>query len=341
MATATTGKQKKLSPLNRAATLIVAMGAESASSIYKHLQEEEVEALSLAVAKLEKVTPPEMQEIVDDFYGLCTTQKVISEGGVLYARNILEKAFGSQLASSYMDRVANAMQTRAFEFMRKSNYKTLMMMLQNEHPQTIAFVLSYATAEQASKVIAELPKMLQLNVIKRIATLDSVSPEIVQIVEGVLEKRFSSVVSVDMTEIGGINYVADIMNHTDRTTEKFIFDELSKSDPDLSNDIRKLMFVFEDIVMLDDITIQRVLRDVDAQDLAIAIKGSNEDIKNVLLNNISARARENILSDIEYLRNVRMKDVEKAQQSIVDTIRTLEESGEIVISRGGEDMIIA
>lgn len=334
-------KQKKMSSLSRAATVIVAMGTEAASAIYKHLNEEEVEALSLAVAKLEQVTPGDMQEIVDDFYGLCTTQKIISEGGVLYARNILEKAFGSQLASSYMDRVANAMQTRAFEFMRKSNYKTLMMMLQNEHPQTIAFVLSYATAEQASKIIADLPKLLQLNVIKRIATLDSVSPEIVQIVERILEKRFSAVVSVDMTEIGGINYVADIMNHTDRTTEKFIFDELSKSDPDLSNDIRKLMFVFEDIVMLDDMTIQRVLRDVDAQDLAIAIKGSNEDIKNMLLNNISSRARENILSDIEYLRNVRMKDVEKAQQTIVDTIRALEESGEIVISRGGEDSIIA
>lgn len=338
---ATTTKQKKMTSLSRAATVIVAMGTEAASAIYKHLNEEEIEALSLAVAKLEQVTPGEMQEIVDDFYGLCTTQKIISEGGVLYARNILEKAFGSQLASSYMDRVANAMQTRAFEFMRKSNYKTLMMMLQNEHPQTIAFVLSYATAEQASKIIADLPKLLQLNVIKRIATLDSVSPEIVQIVERILEKRFSAVVSVDMTEIGGINYVADIMNHTDRTTEKFIFDELSKSDPDLSNDIRKLMFVFEDIVMLDDMTIQRVLRDVDAQDLAIAIKGSNEDIKNMLLNNISSRARENILSDIEYLRNVRMKDVEKAQQTIVDTIRTLEESGEIVISRGGEDSIIA
>lgn len=338
---AAAGKQRKMSAAGRAAAIVVALGEEQAAAVYKHLREDEVEKLTLEVAKLEKLSPTDMQDIVNDFYGLCTTQKVISEGGVLYARTILEKAFGAQLASSYMERVSNTMQIRAFEFIRKSNYKNLIMMLQNEHPQTIAFVLSYATAEQASKVIAELPKALQLNVIKRIAILESVSPEIVTTVEDVLEKRFSAVVSVDMTEIGGINYVADIMNHTDRTTERFIFDELGKSDPTLSNDIRKLMFVFEDIVHLDDMTIQRVLREVDQQDLAIAVKGSNDEIKNVLLSNISTRAKENILSDIEYLRNVRMRDVEAAQQKIVDTIRTLEETGEIVISRGEEDMIIA
>ena len=282
-----------------------------------------------------------MQNIVDDFYGLCVTQKVISEGGVLYARDVLEKAFGAQLAASYMERISMAMQTMAFEFVRKANYKNIMMMIQNEYPQTIAFVLSYAKAEQASKIISELPTSLQLDVIKRIATLESVSPEIVGIVESTLERRFSSVVSVDMTEIGGVNYVADIINHTDRTTEKRIFDELNKTDPALSENIRKLMFVFEDIINLDDITIQRVLREVETQDLAIAIKGSNEDVKNVLLNNISARAKENILSDIEYLRNVRLRDVEEAQQKIVNVIRHLEETGEIVISRGGGDEIIA
>ena len=333
--------QKKMTAAGRAAAVIVALGAEQASAVYKHLREDEIEKLSIEVAKLERLSPEALQEIVDDFYGLYVTQKVISEGGVLYARDVLEKAFGAQLATSYMDRISQAMQTRAFDFVRKANYKNLMMMLQNEHPQTIAFILSYAKADQASKIIAELPKESQLDVIRRIARLESVSPEIVDTVEKVMEKRFSAVVSVDMTEIGGVNYVADIMNHTDRTTEKHIFDELNKTDPVLSEDIRKLMFVFEDIVNLDDMTIQRVLRDVDSQDLAVAIKGSNEDVKNVLLNNISTRAKENILSDIEYLRNVRMKDVEEAQQRIVNIIRTLEETGEIVISRGGEDEIIA
>lgn len=334
-------RTKKPSALTRAAAVVVALGADDASRVYKYLTDEEVETLSLEVAKLSKMTGTDIQEIVDDFYGLCTTQKVISEGGVLYARNILEKAFGAEKANSYMERVSNAMQTRAFEFLRKANYHNLMMMIQNEHPQTIAFILSYVSAEQASKVIAELPKEVQLDVIRRIATLNSVSPEIVKIVEAMLSERFESLVSVDMTEIGGVNYVADIMNHVDRTTEKSVFDELSKTDPELSTEIRKLMFVFEDIATLDDMTIQRVLRDVDTQDLTIAIKGSSEEIKNLLLGNVSARARENILSDMEYLRNVRLRDVEKAQQKIVDTIRTLEESGEIVVSRGGEDTIIA
>lgn len=332
--------KKALSPITKAAAVVVALGSAQASEVYKHLNEDEIERLTVEVARLSKLTPDEMQDIVDDFYGLCTTQKVISEGGVLYAKNVLEKAFGAQQAVSLMERVSKAMQTRSFEFVRKANYKNLMMMLQTEHPQTIAFVLSYASSDQAAKIIADFPKKLQLDVIKRIATLESVSPDIVSIVEETLEKRFSSVISVDMTEIGGINYVADIMNHIDRTTEKYVFDELSKSDPVLSDDIRKLMFVYEDILTLDDVTVQAVLRVVDAQDLAVAIKGSSEEIKNLLLGNISARARENILSDIEYLRNVRMRDVERAQQKIVETIRALEESGEIVLSRGGEDAII-
>ena len=337
---AKTSNSKKVPSATMAAAVIVALGSAQASEVYKHLSEDEVERLTVEVARLSKLSSEDMQEIVDDFYGLCTTQKMLSEGGVIYAKNVLEKAFGAQQASSLMERVSKAMQTRSFEFVRKANYKNLMMTLQSEHPQTIAFVLSYASSEQAAKIISELPKKLQLDVIKRIATLESVSPEIVDIVEETLEKRFSNMVTVDMTEIGGVNYVADIMNHIDRTTEKYVFDELAKSDPVLSDDIRKLMFVYEDILTLDDVTIQTVLRGIDAQDLAVAVKGSSEEIKELLLRNISSRAKENILSDIEYLRNVRMKDVERAQQKIVETIRALEESGEIVLDRGGEDAII-
>lgn len=326
----------------RAAAVIVALGTEQASAVYKHLREDEIEKLSLEVARLEKMPSERMQEIVDDFYGMCVTHKAIAEGGAFYAREVLEKAFGAQQAGNFMDRISQAMQSRAFSFVRDANYKTLMMMLQNEHPQTIAFILSYARAEQASKAITELPKDIQLDVIKRIAHLDSVSPEIVELVEVVLEKAFDTVVTVDMTEIGGINYVADIMNHTDRTTEKYIFDELGKSHPDLSENIRKLMFVFEDIVNLDDMSIQRVLREVDNQILTVAIKGSTDEIKDLLLSNVSSRAKEGILEDIQYLRNVRLKDVEAAQQQIVNIIRSLEETGEIVLSRGGEeDVIIA
>ena len=332
---------EKLTTSAKAAAVIVAMGSDYAADVYKHMHEDEVERISLEVAKLGQVPPAEMQAIMEDFYGLCVTQKVSAEGGVLYARDILEKAFGPQLAQSYMDRVSKSLQTRAFEFIRKANYKNLFMMLQNEHPQTIAFVLSYAKAEQASQVIAELPKETQLDVVERIAHLDSVSPAVVDLVEDVLEKRFASVVSVDMTEVGGVSYVADIMNHTDRTTEKYIFDELGRRNPQLSDDIRKLMFVFEDITDMDNISIQRFLRDVDTQDLAIALKGSNDAVKEVILNNMSKRSQETILTDIQYLHNVRLKDVEEAQQKIVDVIRHLEETGEIIIARGGEDEFIA
>ncbi len=330
----------KWTSVSKAAAVMIALGANNAAKVYSHLNEEEVEMLSIEIAKLKKIDPDKMKEVVDDFYGLCVTQKIITEDGALYAQMVLEKAFGSDKAASYMQRVSVAMKTRAFEFIRKANYKNLMIMLQNEHPQTIAFVLSYAKAEQTSKIIAELPKDIQFDVIRRIATIYSVSPEIVGIIEKVLEKRFSAVVAVDMTEIGGINYVADIMNHTDRTTEKYIFDELGKHEPELTEEIRKLMFVFEDIIKLDDMAVQRVLRDVDVRQLAIAIKGSNEEVKNMLLGNVSARARESILEDIQYLRNVRLKDVEEAQQNIVNIIRALEETGEIVVSRGGEDDVI-
>ncbi len=333
-------KQKEKQPLTpaaKAAAVIVALGATHASQVYKHLREEEIETLSLEVAKLNKLPPEELQEIMDDFYGLCMTQKVIAEGGVVYARDILSKAFGDELAESYMNRISNAMQVRAMDFIRKANYKSIFMMLQNEHPQTIAFVMSYAKADQSSKVIAELPKKLQIDVVKRIATIENVSPDVVNVIEGILEKKFSTIVSTDMTEVGGVNYVAEVMNSTDRTTEKYIFDELTKTDPVLSDDIRKLMFVFEDIALLDDMSIQRVLREIDQQDLAVAIKGSSEEVKSILLENVSARSRQSILEDIQYLRNVRLKDVEESQQKIVNVIRTLEETGEIVISKGGDD----
>ena len=337
----TMSRHDSMTPSGRAAAVIVALGAEQASNVYKYLKDDEIERLSLEVAQLGKLTSDDLSEIMQDFYGLCVTQKVISEGGVAYAKEILEKAFGKDAASNYMERISKSMQIRAFEFIRKASSKNLAIMLQNEHPQTVAFILSYAKAEQASFVIASLEREMQLDVVQRIAKLESVSPDVVRIVEKELEDRFANVVSIDMTEIGGVNYVADIMNHTDRNTEKHIFDELNKRDPLLSENIRKLMFVFEDIIALDDMTIQRFLQEVDSQDLAIAIKGSNDEVKEVLLNNVSRRAKETILSDIEYLRNVRLKDVEEAQQRIVNIIRNLEDSGEIVISRGGGDEIIA
>ncbi|MDL2293598.1 flagellar motor switch protein FliG [Ruminococcaceae bacterium OttesenSCG-928-D13] len=332
---------RKLTNKTRAAAVIVSLGAEEAAEVYKYLREEEIEQLSLEVAKMEPIPPDELKDIIDDFYGLCVTQKVISEGGVDYARDVLEKAFGPQQAANLMERVSKSLRTKAFDFIRKADYKNLLSILQGEHPQTIALILSYARADQASMIIGELPVETQIDVVQRIANLDRASPDVISVVESTLEKKFGNIVSVDLMELGGVSYVAEIMNTVDRSTEKKIFDELGVKDPELADNIRKLMFIFEDIVYLDDISIQRFLREVDTKDLAVALKAGNQEVSRVIFQNMSKRSQESVASDIEYLHNVRMKDVEEAQQRIVDAIRRLEEEGELVISKGGKDEVIA
>jgi flagellar motor switch protein FliG len=282
-----------------------------------------------------------MKHIIDDFYEMCLTQKVITEGGESYARDILERAFGPQKSALLMEQISKSGKTRSFDMVRHVDYKNLQMLLQNEHPQTIAIVLSYARADQASAIISELPREIQLDVIKRISNLDRASPEIIAVVESVLSKKASAIASVDVTEFGGVNFIAEIMNRVDRKTEKFIFDELSDEDPELAEEIKKLMFVFDDIIYLDNMEIQMFIREVDTKDLTIALKAASEEVTNVIFNNMSQRQRETIQTDMQYLHNVRMRDVEEAQQKIVAVIRRLEESGEIVISKGGEDEIIA
>ncbi|MGD9560511.1 MAG: flagellar motor switch protein FliG [Oscillospiraceae bacterium] len=333
--------QKKITNKMRAAAVIISLGTDEAAEVYKHLREDEIEQLSLEVAKMDTLAPEDLKEIMDDFYGLCVTQKVINEGGVDYARDILEKAFGPQQAASLMERVSKSLRTKAFDFVRKADYKNLLSILQNEHPQTIALILSYTTSEQASQIIGELPPDIRIDVIERIANLDRASPDVINVVEQTLEKKFGNIVSVDLMELGGVPYVAEIMNNVDRGTEKQIFDELGVKDPELAENIRKLMFVFEDIIYLDDISIQRFLRDVDTKDLAVALKAGNAEVSRIIFQNMSKRSQETISSDIEYLHNVRMRDVEEAQQRIVDTIRRLEEEGELVISKGGKDEVIA
>jgi len=328
-----TGKQK-------AAIIIISLGAEDASKIYKYLKEDEIEFLTYEISRLQKLSPEVMEETLKDFYDVCLTQKVITEGGLEYAKNVLEKAFGVQMATNLLERVTKSLRTKAFEFIRKSDYKNLLTIIQNEHPQTIALILSYARADQASSIIAELPKEKRIEVVERIAKMDRTSPEIIKQVEEALEKKFNSIVSVDYTEIGGVNYIADIMNNMDRGNEKYIFDELSKKDVKLADEIRKKMFIFEDIVMLDSMGIQRFLREVDSKDLVFAIKGSNKEVSDTLFANMSTKMAENIQSELEYTHNIRLRDVEESQQRIVSVIRRLEEEGELFITKGGKDDII-
>lgn len=333
MADKLTGKQK-------AAAIIISLGADDASKIYKFLKEEEVEQLTYEISRLQHLSPQTMESTLKDFYDLCLTQKVITEGGLEYAKNVLEKAFGSQTASSLLERVTKTMRSKSFDFLRKADYKNLLTIIQNEHPQTIALILSYARADQASAVIVELPKGKRIDVVERIANMDRTSPEIVRYVEAELQKKFNSIISVDYTEIGGINYVADVMNNMDRGNEKYIFDELNKKDPKLTDEIRKKMFIFEDIVTLDSMSIQRFLREVDSKDLVLSIKGSNKEVSDVLFNNMSTKMADTLKSELEYTHNVRLRDVEEAQQRIVSVIRRLEEEGELVIAKSGKDDII-
>ncbi len=330
----------KLTSKQKAAAIIISLGADDASKIYKFLREDEIENLTYEIARLQKLSPDMMEDTLKDFYDLCVTQKVITEGGMEYAKNVLEKAFGAQTAAILIEKVTVSNKTKAFEFIRKSDYKNLLTLIQNEHPQTIALILSYARADQASAIIAELPKEKRIVVVERIAKMDRTSPEIIKQVEEELEKKFNSIVSVDFTEIGGVNYIADIMNNMDRSNEKYIFDELSKKDVKLADEIRMRMFVFEDIVIMDSMSIQRFLREVDSKDLVYAIKGSNKEVSEVLFTNMSTKMAETIKSELEYTHNIRLRDVEEAQQRIVSVIRRLEDEGQLVISKGGKDDII-
>jgi len=329
-----------LTPRQKAAQVVIALGVDIASGIYKHLLEDEIEKLTYEITQQESIPPDVTDQVIDEFYGLCVAQKVYIEGGVSYAKNVLEKAFGVQQGNALLERVTKTLRTKAFEFVRKADYKNLLNMIVNEHPQTIALILSYARPDQASSIISELPKSIRVDVVERIAKMDRTSPEIVRQVERILEKKFQSVLSFDLLEVGGINYIAEIMNNIDRGTEKYIFDELSKTDHKLSEEIRKRMFIFEDIVILDPMSIQRFLREIDTKEMSIALKGANKDVSDLIFENMSQRMGETVKSEMEFLHNVRVRDVEEAQQKIVAIIRRLEEEGEIVTSKGGKDEII-
>lgn len=334
------GKTKNLNGRSKAAIIAISLGTEAAASVFKHLKDDEIEQLILEISRIGSVDPSDSEKAMEEFYELCLAQKYITEGGIEFAREVLEKAFGSSGANNIIDKISNSMKLRAFEFIRRIEPQYLLGFIQNEHPQTIALVLSYARVEQASHIISLLPKEKQLDIVERIATLDRTSPETIRDVEASLEKKLSSVFSDQFMEAGGIKNVAEILNHVDRGTEKFISEELFKRNQTLAEEIRKNMFVFEDIVNLDEMSIQRVLRDINTKDLTIALKGSNSETQEIIFGNLSTRLRDTVREEMQYLRGIRVRDVDEAQQRIVDTVRKLEEEGEITIQRGGNDNVL-
>ncbi len=329
-----------LSGLQKAAILLIALGPEMSSQIFKHLKEEEIEELTLEIANTRSITPQMKESVTSEFYQLCLAQQYIAEGGIGYAKEVLEKALGEDKAVDGISKLTASLQVKPFEFVRKTDAAQLINFIQDEHPQTIALILSYLSPGQAALIISSLPPDRQADVAKRIAVMDRTSPDVIKEVESILESKLASLVNQDYTIIGGVDAVVDILNTVDRGTEKHIMETLEIDEPELADEIRKKMFVFEDILLLDDRSIQRVLRDVDNNDLAVSLKSSNEEVKAAIFNNLSKRLASMIQEDMEFMGPVRMKDVEEAQQKIVNIIRKLEDSGEIVISRGGGDEVV-
>ena len=330
----------KLSGLQKSAILLITLGPEKSANIFRHLKEEEIEELTLEIANTRSITTQMKESVIDEFYQVCLAQQYIAEGGIGYAKELLEKALGTEKAMNVIGKLTASLQVKPFEFVRKTDASQLLNFIQDEHPQTIALILSYLSPMQSSLIISALPPERQADVAKRIAMMDRTSPDIIKEVEKILESKLASLVNQDYTIIGGVDAVVDILNSVDRGTEKHIMETLEIEEPELADEIRKKMFVFEDILLLDDRSVQRVLRDVDNNDLAVALKGANENVQATIFNNLSKRLAAMIREDMEYMGPVRMKDVEEAQQKIVNIIRKLEDSAEIVISRGGGDEIV-
>ncbi|WP_202077077.1 flagellar motor switch protein FliG [Caldalkalibacillus salinus] len=333
-------QSKELNGKQKAALLMVSLGPEVSAQVFKQLNEDEIEQLTLEIANVRKVDAEQKESILDEFNQMCIAQDYISQGGIAYAKDILEKALGENKAQGIIDRLTASLQVRPFDFARKADPGQILNFIQNEHAQTIALVLSYLEPDQASQILSELPQEKQADVAKRIALMDSTSPEVISQVESILEQKLSATVTEDYTTAGGIEAAVQVLNGVDRSTERTILDALEVENPELAEEIKKRMFVFEDIVTMDNRSIQRVIRDVENDDLMLALKVASEEVKDALFNNMSKRMADTFKEEMEFMGPVRLKDVEEAQTKIVATIRRLEESGEVIIARGGGDDII-
>lgn len=332
---------ENLSPKEKASILMVALGKNVSAKIYKHLSEDEIEQLTLGITGLSSFNKETRDEVINEFYDLCVTQKYISEGGIDYARDILVSAVGDEKADELIGKLSAALQVRPFDFVRKADDTQIGNFIQNEHPQTIALILSYLKADKAANILAMLPEELQPKVIERIADMGVVSMEYIREAERILEYKISSMGQEENTSVGGVDMVVELLAATDRSTEKNIMDIVEVDNPELADEIHRKMFVFEDIVKLGDLELQKVLKEIDNNVLTMALKGASEEIANKVYANISRRVHDLIVENMEYMGPVRVRDVEQAQQTIVNVIRKLEDAGEIEIARGdGNDELI-
>lgn len=332
---------KPMSVQEKAAILFIALGSDSAAKVFPHMDEDEIESITLKIANNKQVSIEKKNEVISEFYQLMQAHDYISTGGMEYAQNVLEKALGPEKAKEIIAKLSSTMQVRPFEFLRKTDPAQLLNFLQNEHPQTIALVMAYLSPDQAGIVMSGLSIDMQADVAKRIALMDRTSPDVIREIEKVLEKKLSSLSTQDFTIAGGVPTVVEILNRVDRSTERAIIESLEVDNPELAEEIKQLMFVFEDIILLDDRSVQLVVREVDTKELALAMKATNEEVTAKIYKNMSKRAADMLKEEISYMGPVKIRDVEEAQTKIVNIIRTLEDRGEIVIVRGqGEGMFV-
>lgn len=331
---------QSINGLQKAAILMIALGPDKSAKIVQHLNESEIEQLTLEMANVRKISAEQRDSVVDEFHQMCMANDYIAQGGVDYARDVLERALGEQRAFEIITRLSSSLKMRPFDLVRRTDPKQLLSFIQGEHPQTIALIMTHLPPDKAATILSSLPHEKQADITRRIALMGRTSPEVLKEIEKILERKISSLAPTDYTSSGGIQSVVDILNRSDPGTLKVVMDALEMDDPELAEQVKRQMFVFEDIVMLDDRGIQLVLREVDSKDLALAIKGSNPEVGQKVMANMSSRASQMLKEDIEFMGPVRLRDVEEAQQRIVKVIRRLEESGAIVISRGGSDEII-
>jgi flagellar motor switch protein FliG len=333
-------KKVPLTGEQKAAALLITLGPELAAKVYQHLKEETVEQVTLQIANLRRISPDEKDTVMQEVLNIAAAQEYISQGGVEYAHEILEKALGANKAMEIINRLQGSLQMTPFDYIKRTDPQQLLNFIQSEHPQTIALILAHLTPDHAAIILGALPAEIQVDVATRIAILDRAAPDVVMEIERVLERRISSIFTQEFTAAGGVRALAEVLNRADRSTEKAIMEKLEEQNPELAEEVKRLMFVFDDLINLDNRTIQQVLREVDAKDLALALKGAKEEVKEHLLKNMSSRAKAMILEDMEVMGPVRLKHAEEAQQKIVNVVRQLEEMGEIVVARGGEEEVM-
>jgi flagellar motor switch protein FliG len=333
-------KTVELTSRRKAAIILAVMGPEFSGEILKNFSDEQVESISMEIARLEKVSPELKAKIISEFHEMAQAQEFISEGGVDSAKKALIAAFGEERANELTGKIVSAMQVVPFEFLKRADPQQLLSFIQEEHPQTIALILAYMSPSQAATIIGKLPADLRGEVAERIAAMDQTPPEVIRSVEAILEKKVANVINTEMTKAGGPKALVDLLSRVDRQTERLILDALSENNPELADEVKNMMFVFEDIVQLDDRAVQSILKEVDSKDLGTALKGVKAEVQEKIYRNMSERAVNMLKEDMEFMGPVKMRTVEEAQQKIVAAIRRLEESGEIEIGRDEEEILV-